>query len=64
MNGKPKHTDILQLTIERSHDKPLPGDLTDAIAQRAYMFLYSQGCEVGVKATLMVASKHDHGQDD
>jgi hypothetical protein len=40
------------ITIKIVHKKPLPKDLTDAIAQRTYNFLYSQGCEAGVSAGL------------
>lgn len=50
------------LQIELDHKRPLPENVTDAIAQRAYMFLYSNGCEAGVRATLLTATAQDHGQ--
>lgn len=41
---------IVILTID--HKKPLPAGATDVIAQRFYMWAYSQGVEVGVRATV------------
>jgi hypothetical protein len=40
------------LILRIQHKKPLPAGVTDAVAQRFYMWAYSQGCEVGVTATL------------
>jgi hypothetical protein len=40
------------VTLKITHKRDLPKDLTDAIAQRTYNFLYSQGCESGVCAAL------------
>jgi hypothetical protein len=42
------------LTIE--HKKPLPEGAADLIAQRFYGWAYSQGCEVGVTASLGLPS--------
>jgi hypothetical protein len=39
------------------HSKPLPKLTTDTLAQRAYSFFYSQGCEAGVTATLVQVPK-------
>lgn len=44
-------TTVIQL--EFKHTKELPKDVTDAVAQRAYSYLYSQGVEAGVSAKLM-----------
>jgi hypothetical protein len=40
------------IVLKVSHKKPLPKDATDMIAQRAYSWLYSQGVEAGVIATI------------
>jgi hypothetical protein len=44
---------IVILTIE--HKRPLPDKVpvTDVIAERTYKYLYSQGVEVGVRASLV-----------
>jgi hypothetical protein len=44
---------IVILTIE--HIKPLPAKtpITDVISERTYNFLYAQGCEAGVRASLV-----------
>ena len=43
-----------RITLEIDHRKPLPDKtpLTDIVSQRVYNFLFSQGCECGVTATL------------
>jgi hypothetical protein len=46
-----KETKIV-LTVQ--HKKPLPDGVTDVIAQRFYMWAYSQGCEVGVNAEVLL----------
>jgi hypothetical protein len=40
------------IVLKVTHKKDLPPTVAEAIAQRAYMFLYSQGVEVSVTATL------------
>lgn len=40
------------IVLRVQHKKPLPPIATDIIAQRAYSWLYSQGVEAGVTATL------------
>lgn len=42
-----------RIVLTVTHKKPLPPGVTDVIAQRFYMWAYSQGCEVGVTAELM-----------
>ncbi len=39
--------------LKITHKKPLPKLVTDTIAQRAYSYMYSQGVEVGVTATII-----------
>jgi hypothetical protein len=53
------------LQIEITHSKPLPDKtpITDIVSQRAYSYLYSQGCEAGVKATLLNIVQTDKGQE-
>lgn len=42
------------LLIEVTHTKPLPKQpITDVAGQRIYGWLYSQGVEAGVKASLL-----------
>lgn len=43
--------------LKITHKKPLPKLVTDTIAQRAYSYMYSQGVEVGVTATLVEVPK-------
>jgi hypothetical protein len=44
---------ILIVTLE--HSKPLPDKtpITDVVGQRLYAYLYSQGVEAGVRASLV-----------
>ena len=53
---------VLQVVID--HNKPLPAkvSLTDIAAQRIYGWLYSQGVEAGVQATLLLPVHKDAGQ--
>lgn len=41
------------ILLKVTHKKPIPEIATDIVAQRAYMWFYSQGIEVGVTATLV-----------
>ena len=41
------------ILLKVTHKKPLPQMLTDIVAQRTYMWAYSQGVEVGVTASLV-----------
>ena len=42
------------LVVEITHDKPLPTrlDVTDALTQRTYNWLFANGVEAGVKVVL------------
>jgi hypothetical protein len=40
------------IVLKVTHKKPLPPNATDVVAQRFYMWAFSQGCEVGVTATV------------
>jgi hypothetical protein len=51
------------LILRITHKKPLPEGVTDAVAQRFYMWSYSQGVEVGVTATLAELPK-EPGRED
>lgn len=48
---------IILLTIE--HKKPLPKDAAKVIEQRFYMWAYSQGVEVGVRATVLPVKNYE-----
>jgi hypothetical protein len=52
------------LTIKLTHKKELPPNLTDEVAQRTYMYLYSRGCESGVQATLATLPKEPGSKDE
>lgn len=45
------------ILLKVTHRKPLPELATDTISQRAYSWLYSQGVEAGVTATLVEVPK-------
>lgn len=51
------------ITLKVVHKKPLPDNAAKAIEQRFYSFCYSQGCEVGVTATLAELPK-EPGKED
>jgi hypothetical protein len=53
------------ITLKIRHRKNLPALTTDVLAQRAYAWLYSQGVEVGVTASIVVypPEPEDEGKD-
>ncbi len=53
------------LTLEITHQKPLPGtdNLSDICANRIYSLIYARGVEVGIVAKLESASKTVPNED-